>query len=111
MYTPNETIFLVTYLSGVLADDIGSAIEKIDKWLGKPVVITCDEVTAPQFTQVLEQAHHSTGVESVVFNLGLDEIQTESIHSVCSRYQSYAGSPAVAGASGITSLNKIPGIP
>ena len=27
----NETKFLVTYSSGILADDIGSAIEKIDK--------------------------------------------------------------------------------
>ena len=40
----NETTFLVTYASGILADEIGSAVEKIEDWLGKPVVITCDEV-------------------------------------------------------------------
>ena len=70
----NETTFLVTYSSGILADDIGSAIEKIDKWLGKPVVITCNEVTATQLPQVLEQTCHTTGIESIVFNMGLDEI-------------------------------------
>ena len=45
----NETTFLVTYASGILADEIGSAVEKIEDWLGKPVVITCDEVTTPNF--------------------------------------------------------------
>ena len=30
----NETTFLVTYSSGILAEEIGSAIEKIDEWLG-----------------------------------------------------------------------------
>ena len=33
----NETTFLVTYLLEILAEDIGSAIEKINEWLGKPV--------------------------------------------------------------------------
>ena len=40
----NETTFLVTYSSDILADEIGSAIEKINEWFFKPVVITCDEV-------------------------------------------------------------------
>ena len=44
----NETTFPVTYSSGILAEEIGSAIEKIDEWLGKPVVVTCGEVTAMQ---------------------------------------------------------------
>ena len=44
----NETTFLVTYSSGILAEEIGSAIENIEEWLGKPVVITCDDVTAIQ---------------------------------------------------------------
>ena len=35
----NETKFLVTYSSGILGEDIGSAIEKIDDWLDKLVVI------------------------------------------------------------------------
>ena len=111
VYALNEITFLVTYLLGVLADDIGSAIEKIDKWLGKPVVIICNEVTAAQLPQDFEQAHYTTGVESIVFNMGLVEIQTESIPSVCSGYQSYAGGPVVLGASGTTLLHKIPGIP
>ena len=102
---------LVTYSSRVLADDIGSAIEKIDKWLGKPVVITSDEVTAAKLPQVLEQAHHTTGFESIVFNMRLNKMQNVSIPSVCSGYQSYAGSPAVLGASSTTFLIKIPSIP
>ena len=96
-YALNETTYLVTYSSGVLPDDTGFAIEKIDKWLGKPVVITCDEVTAVQLPQVLEWAFCTTSIESIVFNMGLDGMQTESIPSVCSGYQSYAGGPAVPG--------------
>ena len=41
----NETTFLATFSVGISADEIGTAIEKIDNWLGKPVVTTCDEVT------------------------------------------------------------------
>ena len=51
-------------------------------------------------------------MESVVFKDGVDDdTQTDSVHSVQSDYTSYAGSPAVLGASGVTILNKIPGIP
>ena len=39
-----------------MADEIGAAIEKIKNWLGKPVVITCNEVTMAQLPQVLECA-------------------------------------------------------
>ena len=46
VHAPNETTFLVTYSSGILAEKIESAIERIDEWLSKHVVITCDEVTA-----------------------------------------------------------------
>ena len=42
----NETIFLATFAVGILAEEIGIAIERIDSWLGKPVVITCNEATA-----------------------------------------------------------------
>ena len=107
----NETTFLVTYPSEILAADIGFAIEKINKWLGKPVVITCGEVTAVQLPQVIEHACHTTGVDSVVFNTGLDEMRTDSNPSVHSGYHSCAGSPVVLGASGTMFLNKIPGIP
>ena len=52
----NETTFLATYAVGILAEEIETAIEKIDNWLGKPVVITCNEVTAAQLPDVLECA-------------------------------------------------------
>ena len=50
----NETTFLATYAASILAEEIGAAIEKIENWLGKLVVITCDEVTAAQLPHVLE---------------------------------------------------------
>ena len=103
----NETTFLVTYSSGILAEEIGSAIEKIDEWLGKPVVITCEEVTTAELPQVIEHACHTTGVESVVCNTRLDEIKSDSNPSV----HSYAGGPTVQVVSGPTLLNKIPGLP
>ena len=105
-----KTIFLVIYSSGILAEEIGSAIEKIDEWLGKPVVIMCDKVTTMQLPRVLEHAHQTTGVEPVVFNTRLDEMRTESNPSIHSGYHSYTGSPAVLGASGTTFLNTKPGI-
>ena len=52
----NETTFLVTYASGILPDEIGSAVEKIEDWLGKPVAMTCDEVITTQLPQVIECA-------------------------------------------------------
>ena len=58
VYALNETTFLVTYLSGIWTEDICSAIRKINEWLGKPVVITCNEVTAVQIPQVMEHAYH-----------------------------------------------------
>ena len=50
----NETTFLATFAAGILAEEIGIAIEKINNWLGKPVVITYDEVTAAQLPHVLK---------------------------------------------------------
>ena len=50
----NETTFLAIYAAGILAEEIGTAIEKIDNWLGKPVVITWDEVTMAQLPHVLD---------------------------------------------------------
>ena len=47
---------MATYAVGILAEEIGTAIEKIDNWLGKPVVITCNEVTAAQLPHVFEHA-------------------------------------------------------
>ena len=51
-------------------------------------------------------------MELVVFkNRVGDDMQTDSVHSVQSGYTSYAGGPAVLGASGTTILKKIPDIP
>ena len=104
----NETTFLATYAVGILAEEIGAAIEN---WLVKPVVITCDEVTTAQLPQVLEHMQCIVGVESVVFNNRMDDLHSDSLQSVQSGYHSNAASPAVLGASGITILNKVPGIP
>ena len=46
--------FLTIYAAGMLAEEIGAAIEKIKNWLGKPVAITCYEVTVAQLSHVLE---------------------------------------------------------
>ena len=100
----NETTFLVTYSSGILAEEMGFAIEKIDDWLGKQVVITCDEVTTVQLPQVIESTYYTTRVESVVFNTRLDKIKSDS-------NPRYAGGPSVQGVSGPTFLNKMPGLP
>ena len=54
LQTLNETTFLATYAVGILAEEIGTAIEKIDKWLGRPVVITCNVVTVAQLPHMLE---------------------------------------------------------
>ena len=52
----NETTFLATYAAGILDEEIGTAIERINNWLGKPAVIVCDEVTAAQLPHVLDHA-------------------------------------------------------
>ena len=106
----NETTFLVTYAAGIMADEIGAAIEKIKNWLGKPVVITCNEVTSAQLPHVLECAQCIVGVESVVFNNRMNDLHSNSLQSVQSGYRSNVASPAVLGASGPPILNKIPGI-
>ena len=54
LQTLNETTFLATFAVGILAEEIGTAIERIDNWLGKPVVITCNEVTMAQLPHVLK---------------------------------------------------------
>ena len=99
------------YSSEILAEKIGSAIEKIDEWLGKPVVITCDDVTALQLPQVIKHAYHTMGVDSVVFNTRIDDMRSDSNPSVHSGYLSYVGSPVVLRVSGTTFLNKKPGLP
>ena len=70
----NEMTFLATYSSGILAEEIESTTKKIEDWLGKPVVITCDEVATAQLPQEIECAWHTMGVESVVFNSRIDDM-------------------------------------
>ena len=52
----NETTFLATFAVCILAKEIGVVIEKIDNWLGKPGLITCNEVTMVQLPHVLKCA-------------------------------------------------------
>ena len=101
----NETTFLATYASGILAEEIGSAVEKIENWLGKPVVITCDEVTTNQLPQVIEHARPTTGVNSVMFNTQLYDKHSDSNQSVQNGYSAVPGAPHTA------ILNKILGTP
>ena len=56
LQTLNETTFLAAYAVGILAEETGTAIEGIDNWLEKPVVIMCNEVTTAQLPHVLECA-------------------------------------------------------
>ena len=106
MYKPcNETTFLATYASGILGEEIEAAVEKIENWLGKLVVITCDEVTTNKPPQVIECAWHTTGVDSVVFNTQIYDMHSDSNQSDQSGYS------AVHGASSTAILNKIPSIP
>ena len=107
----NETTFLAIYTVGILAEEIGTAIEKIDNWLGKPVVITCNEVTMAQLPHVLDHVWHISGVESVVFNHRMDDFHSDAFQSVQSGHHNQAASPTALGAIGPTMLNKIPGIP
>ena len=106
-----ETTSLATYAASILAEEIGAAIEKIENWLGKPVVITCDEVTMAQLPHVLEHMQHIVGVESVVFNNRMDDLHSDSLQSVQSGYHSHVVGPAVLRALGMIILNKILHIP
>ena len=50
----NETTFFAMYAASILAEEIGAAIEKIENCLGKPVVLTCNEVATADLTHILE---------------------------------------------------------
>ena len=107
----NETTFLATLAVGILAKEIGIAIERIDNWLGKPVVITCNEVTMAQLPHVLEHVQCISGVDSVVFNPKTDDLHSDSLQSVPNGHCSLVTSPVPLGTVGLPILNKIPGIP
>ena len=74
----NETTFLATFAAGILVEEIGIAIAKIDNWLGKPVVITCNEVTTVQLPHVLKHVQCISRVDSVVFNPKTDDLHSDS---------------------------------
>ena len=91
----NETTFLATFAVGILAEEIGIGIERIDNWLDKPVVITCNEVP-----HVLKHVQNISGVDSIVFNPKTDDL-----------HHSLVTSPVPLETIGQPILNKIPGIP
>ena len=39
-------------LQALCNEELGTAIERINNWLGKPVVITCNKVTVAQLPHV-----------------------------------------------------------
>ena len=88
----NEITFLATYAAGIMADEIRAAIEKIKNWLGKLVFITCNEVTMAQLPHVLACTQFIIGVESVVFNNGMDDLHSDSLQSVHCGYHSNVAS-------------------
>ena len=98
LQTLNETTFLATFAVGILAEEIGTAIERIDNWLGRPIDITCNEVIRAQLPHVLEHVQHINGVESVVFNHRMDNLHSDSLQSVHSGHCSQVTSPVALGA-------------
>ena len=111
LQTLNETTFLATFAAGIVAEEIRTAIERIDNWLGKPVVITCNEVTTAQLYHVLKCARRINGVDLVVFNHRTDDLNSDSLQSVHGGYHSPVTSPVALGAVSQPILNKMLGIP
>ena len=107
----NVTTFLATFEVGILAEEIEIAIDRIDNWLGKPVVITCNEGTMAQLPHVLKCVQCISGVDSPVFNHRTDDLHSDSLQSVHNGHHSLMTSPVALGAIGQLILNKIPGIP
>ena len=93
----NETTFLATYATDILAEEIGTAIERIDNWLGKPVVIMCDEVTVAELPHMLDCVQHILGVELVVFNHRMDDSHSDFFQSVQSGHHSHVANPTALG--------------
>ena len=67
---------------GILAEEIGVAIEKIDNWLGEPIVITCNEVTTVQLPHVLKHVQCISGADLVVFNPKTDDLHSDSLQTI-----------------------------
>ena len=94
-----------------MAEEIGVAIEKINNWLGKPVVITCDEVTAVQLPHVLECVQGISGADSVVFNPKTDDLHSDSLQPIPNEPGSLMVSPAPLKPIDQPLLNAILGMP
>ena len=107
----NETTFFTTFAVGILAEEIGIAIERVDNWLGKSVVITCNEVTVAQLPHMLKCVQHISGVDLVVFNPKTDDLHSDSLQSVPNGHHNLVTSPVQLGTIGQAILNKKPGIP
>ena len=107
----NETTFLALFAVGILAEEIGVAIEKIDKWLGKPIVITCNEVTMVQLPHVLKCAWHISRADLVVFNPKTDYLHSDSLQIIPNEPHSLMVSPAPLKPVDSPLLNMIPGMP
>ena len=107
----NETTFLVTFATGILAEEIGVTIEKIDNWLGKPIVITCNEVTTVQLPHVLQCVQHISRADLVVFNPKTDDLHSDLLQTIPNEPCSLMVSPAPLKSIDQPLLNTIPGMP
>ena len=96
---------------GILAQEIGVAIEKIDNWLGKPIVITCDEVTMVKLPHVLKCVQCISGADLVVFNPKTDDLHPDTLQTIPNEPCSLMVSPAPLQPVGQPLLNTIPGMP
>ena len=96
---------------GILAEEIGVAIEKIDNWLGKPIVITCNQVTAVQLPHVLKHAQCISRADLVVFNPKTDDLHSDSLQTIPNEPHSLMVNPVSLKPVGQPHLNTIPGIP
>ena len=95
---------------GILAEEIGVAIEKIDNWLGKPLVITCNEVTTVQLPHVLKCVQHISRGNLVVFNPKADDLHSDSLQTISNEPHSLMVSLAPLKPVGQPLLNTIPGM-
>ena len=107
----SETTFLATFAVGILAEETGIAIQGIDNWLAKTVVITCNEVTVAQLPHILECMQCISGVDLDVFNPKTDDLHSDSLQSVHNGHHSLVTNPVALGTIGQPILIKIPGIP
>ena len=107
----NETTFLATFAAGILAEEIRISIEKINNWLGKLVVITCNEVSMVQLPHVLKCVQCISRADLVVFNPKADDLHSDSSQTFHNELHSLMTSPAPLKTIGQPLLNTIPGIP